>query len=276
MAPVLDFRVMDSATFPDASLALHVRSYGAEDGTDRHDFAQLVLPLSGAVLLDIEGRQARLDQHGMAVVAPGSWHTQCGSGPNRSLVVDIDSATIARGPWERLLERRFTALDPAARKLVDYMATMNALQPARPGLPDLLRGWVPLLLDTVASGQARAQVRPVSRLSALLAEVQRQPGLPWTAESMARGAGLSASRLHALFRAELDTTPRAWLLEQRIACARDWLAGTNKPIVQVALDAGFSDQSGLTRALRAATGLTPAAYRRQYARHALNDDPMRR
>ena len=80
---------------------------------------------------------------------------------------------------------------------------------------------------------------------------------------MARASGVSVSRLHALFREELDTTPHAWLLEQRLVKAREWLATTEAPIAEIALRAGFSEQSALTRALRKATGMTPAAYRRQ-------------
>jgi AraC-like DNA-binding protein len=79
---------------------------------------------------------------------------------------------------------------------------------------------------------------------------------------MARSAGLSVSRLHALFRTELDTSPHAWLRDVRLARARAWLAETARPIADIALAAGFSDQSALTRALRDATGMTPGAYRR--------------
>jgi AraC-like DNA-binding protein len=81
---------------------------------------------------------------------------------------------------------------------------------------------------------------------------------------MAAALGLSVSRLHALFREEHGTTPHAWLLERRIARACDWLVRTDLPIADLALLAGFSEQSALTRAMRNATGLTPAAYRRQH------------
>jgi transcriptional regulator GlxA family with amidase domain len=122
----------------------------------------------------------------------------------------------------------------------------------------LLTGWVPLLLDTLVLDAPR----PTSRLAALLARVEAEPGLAWTTDTMARSAGLSVSRLHALFRTELDTSPHAWLRDVRLARARAWLAETARPIADIALAAGFSDQSALTRALRDATGMTPGAYRR--------------
>jgi AraC-like DNA-binding protein len=125
--------------------------------------------------------------------------------------------------------------------------------------PALLQGWVPLLLDTLALDAPR----PASRLAALMARVEADPGQPWTTEAMAAQLGLSVSRLHALFREELDLSPHAWLQGVRIARVREWLAGTDLPIAELALRAGFSEQSALTRAMRKATGLTPAAYRRE-------------
>lgn len=241
---MLDWRPMDAPS-------LHVRSYGADLGADRHDYAQLVLPLDGAVLLDIEGRQDRLDMLHGACVAPGAWHAQAGDGPNASLILDVGAGALSHPAWERLLERPFMALGPGARKLIEFMGVMRAQ-------PDLLAGWVPLLLDTLALDPPR----PTSRLAALLARVDAEPGLAWTTETMARSAGLSVSRLHALFRTELATSPHAWLRDLRLSRARAWLVETSRPIADIALAAGFSDQSALTRALRDATGMTPGAYRR--------------
>jgi AraC-like DNA-binding protein len=126
--------------------------------------------------------------------------------------------------------------------------------------PAVVQGWVPLLLDTLSLDAPR----PRSRLAALRASIEAEPGLAWTTESMARAAGVSVSRLHALFNEELDSSPHAWLLAHRLERAREWLASSDAPIAAIALRAGFSEQSALTRALRKATGMTPAAYRRQH------------
>jgi AraC-like DNA-binding protein len=234
---------------------LHLRSYGADVSADRHVFAQLVLPVSGAVLLDIAGRRERLDPLRAACVPPDTWHAQYGEGANQSLILDVEPAAMAHPAWDRMLDRPFMTLGPGARKLVEFMGVMRAQAAAQ---PTLLQGWVPLLLDTLALDAPR----PTSRLAALLARVEAEPGLAWTTDSMALCAGLSVSRLHALFRTELDTSPHAWLRDIRLARARAWLAETSRPIADIALAAGFSDQTALTRALRDATGMTPGAYRR--------------
>lgn len=241
---------------------LHLRSYGQLRESDRHDFAQLVLPLSGTLLLEIEGRQGRLDPLHAAFVAPRAWHSQASAAPNRSIILDLDVASLAGMAPEaaaRLIEQPFPQLGPAARKLVEFMGIMAGPGLAAPPAPALLQGWVPLLLDTLALDAPR----PRSRLAALMARIEADPGQPWTTDTMAASAGLSVSRLHALFRDEFATSPHAWLLDLRLARARAWLAQSDMPIAEVALRAGFSEQSALTRAMRKAGGETPAAYRRQ-------------
>jgi len=240
---------------------LHLRSYGREHWGDRHGFAQLVLPVEGEVLLDIEARRARLDPLHGALIAPGAWHAQSSQGDNHSLIVDVDAAAFADGPWQALLERPFTPLAPAARKLVDFMG-MLARESTVSGT--LVRSWVPLLLDTLALNETR----PVSRLAALLARIEAGPGLAWSTASMAQVANLSVSRLHALFRDELQTSPHEWLLRCRLAQARAWLAGSSRSVADIAIASGFADQTSLTRAMRKVLDTTPAAYRRAVQQNA--------
>lgn len=246
---------------------LHVRTYGAREAPDRHAFAQLVLPVAGEVLIDIEGREGRLDALHGALVAPGAWHSQAGGEGNRSIIVDVGGAVLTQGSRERLLDAPFTVLPAAARKLVDFMALMTGTQAASAAI---VAGWVPLLLDTLAASPPQA----LSKLAALCARIEVEPGRPWTTESMARAAGVSVSRLHALFRAEYGTSPHAWLLQQRLDHACAWLARGNRPIADVALAAGFSDQSALTRAMRTSLDTTPAAYRRR-CRDSAQENPSK-
>ncbi|ALK97848.1 hypothetical protein AB595_16250 [Massilia sp. WF1] len=241
-----------------STVDLHLRSYGELTAPDRHDFGQLVLPLNGALLLEVEGRQGVLDPQRAGFVAPGAWHAQHGDAGNRSVIVDIGAEALAPDTAGRLFERPFAPLGPAARKLVEFMALM--LRADSGAAPSVVQGWVPLLVDTLALDAPR----PASRLAALLSRIEAEPGLAWTTESMAKAVGCSVSRLHTLFREEHDTTPHAWLLAHRLGRVRGWLADTDAPIAGIALRAGFSEQSALTRALRKATGMTPAAYRRQH------------
>ena len=235
---------------------LSLRSYAELRAPNRHDYVQLVLPMHGQLLLEIEGRTGRVDTQQGVVIASGAWHAQHSQVANSSIIVDVAEASVTSGNWQRLLDKPYMALGQGARKLIEYMGLMAQQQMLTPALA---QGWTPLLLDTLVLDAPQ----PTSRLSALLLRVQSDPGQPWSTDTMARCACLSVSRLHALFRSELQTTPHAWLLQQRLSRACELLASSKTTIAQIALAAGFSDQSALTRAMRDSIDVTPSAYRRQ-------------
>ena len=240
---------------PQPAIDLSFRSYAEIGAPNRHDFVHLVLPLHGQLLLDIDGRAGKVDAQQGVVIPAHTWHAQHSQVANHSIILDVGAATVARGCWQLLLERPYTAIGPGARKLIEYLGVMAQQQALTPAI---VAGWTPLLLDTLLLGEPQ----PRSRLGALVARVQAEPGLPWSTASMARFASLSVSRLHALFREEMDASPHAWLLQQRMARACELLAASDASLAGIALAAGFSEQSALTRAMRDSMDVTPAAYRR--------------
>ncbi len=87
------------------------------------------------------------------------------------------------------------------------------------------------------------------------------PGADWPVARMAAEVGVSGSRLHALFAREFGLSPQAWLGAARLRWAKRQLLGGDASISAIALHAGYSEQSALTRALRRETGMTPRQWR---------------
>ncbi|MEN8374330.1 MAG: AraC family transcriptional regulator [Gemmatimonadota bacterium] len=85
---------------------------------------------------------------------------------------------------------------------------------------------------------------------------------PPAAARLAADAGVSASHLSRAFRDAFGCSIPRYLRDLRVRRAALLLAETPDPVSAVALDAGFYDQSHLTRSFRAALGVTPSAYRR--------------
>jgi AraC family transcriptional regulator len=81
-------------------------------------------------------------------------------------------------------------------------------------------------------------------------------------EAAAREAGVHRSQLARMFRRHYGVPPSVYRRRLLLARAADALARSPTPLAQVAADAGFCDQSHLSRALRSETGLTPAQLRR--------------
>jgi AraC-like DNA-binding protein len=73
-------------------------------------------------------------------------------------------------------------------------------------------------------------------------------------------SGLSRFDLARQFRALLGTSPYRYSLLRRLAQVKKHIH--EKPIIDLALEAGFADQAHFTRAFRRAFGVTPARYRR--------------
>ncbi|WKV51445.1 helix-turn-helix transcriptional regulator [Dickeya fangzhongdai] len=235
---------------------LSIRGYGALEAPHRHDHSQLVLPLSGSLCIDISGQSAQLDRRLAAYVDRHSPHAQESRGTNQFLIVDVEPGHLDPHVAEYLASYRFMSLAPEANHLIDYMGGMltNGRVPE-----SRVQLWAPLLLDALTGEGAQ----PRSRLAGLMAAIESDPFLDWTTEFMAQQAGMSVSRLHAVFRSERDTTPHAWLARLRLGRVQHWLATTTLPIAEIAYRGRYADQSALTRAMRKATGLTPSAFRQQ-------------
>lgn len=81
-----------------------------------------------------------------------------------------------------------------------------------------------------------------------------------TAE-LAKAAGVSERHLHRQLRATLGLTPHELMLRTRIQSAAEALAKTSAPIIEIALNHGFCDQSAFTQQFRKRTGMTPKQFR---------------
>ncbi|HYG07353.1 MAG TPA: AraC family transcriptional regulator [Stenotrophomonas sp.] len=238
--------------------ALSLRSYGADGGAHAHEHVQVVLPLVGGMALEVGGRGGEVDASRGAFIAPGTPHAQSARGNNCFLILDCAAAEIGAASCERLARQPWLAIPPTLRRLLHYID----LRRADGSLPAAVSAHcLPLLLQALAP-----EATPAQRLHRLLQRIDAAPGQPWPVERMAAELHLSASRLHALFRQQLDTTPQAWLAELRLRHVLDALAQTDTPLATLALETGWADQTTLTRAMRRATGQTPAAYRRRQRR----------
>lgn len=77
--------------------------------------------------------------------------------------------------------------------------------------------------------------------------------------------GVSPYRLSRAFRQHYGMSIGAFLRRLRVDHAMELLADPDLPLVEVALDSGFYDQSHLTNVFKRHTGLTPATFRRRVA-----------
>ncbi|MER6089229.1 GlxA family transcriptional regulator [Streptomyces bluensis] len=105
---------------------------------------------------------------------------------------------------------------------------------------------------------------PDESLAPLLAWAQERLGDPLTVAGLATHAAVSPATLHRRFRAQLGTTPLAWLTGERVALACRLIERGEERLDVVAARSGLGTAANLRARLRRETGLSPSAYRRRF------------
>jgi PAS domain S-box-containing protein len=81
--------------------------------------------------------------------------------------------------------------------------------------------------------------------------------------SLAEMAGLAPARFARIIKRVYRLTPNQLISKTRISAAVEMLAGSDRPIAEIASACGFYDHSAFTRAFRLAMGVSPSGFRNQ-------------
>jgi AraC family transcriptional regulator len=89
---------------------------------------------------------------------------------------------------------------------------------------------------------------------------------PLTLDDMAHEAGVHPVHLVTVFRRHLRSTPGDFLRQRRIDFAVTQLLDARAPLIEIALQTGFCDQSHFCRVFKSLIGMTPTAYQKLFSR----------
>lgn len=174
------------------------------------------------------------------------------------------------GPYVEITD--IAALSAVLHRLVRVMHQL-ALRSGRPGAPDPLPDrdrWARveaegLLLQALAMIGHQAAGRATDldpRLAEAVELIMIDPAGRPTLSGLAAGLGLSSRQLSRLFRAELGTTFRDFVVEVRLQRAHTLLQETPMTVTEIAEALGYPDHVLLSRQFRARFGQPPSAARR--------------
>ncbi|WIW44824.1 AraC family transcriptional regulator [Bradyrhizobium sp. 62B] len=82
-------------------------------------------------------------------------------------------------------------------------------------------------------------------------------------QQIAAEFGLSVSHFSRAFRVSTGVPPHQWLLRQRVNAAKQLMTARDLSLSEIAISAGFANQSHFTRVFSAQVGTSPAAWRRE-------------
>lgn len=177
--------------------------------------------------------------------------------------------------WNALL--RWPAISPREPSLLHLRVTearlMRRITDAMRQAHEAATGAIPLRWQFALNHLERAllwcdTINPRSHPAPMDARVQRATEFithnmtrNLSLDEIAEAAGLSVSRLCELFRAELDTTPRAFLERHRMERARQLLESTSQPIHVIAQQVGYENPFHFTLRFKRAMQVSPRAFR---------------
>lgn len=230
------------------------------------------------------------DQFGIGVIAFGTQSSWSGVGRVEASAGDVitlnpgemhDGAPLdgnARG-W------RIIYLDPALVAREVEQEIVGQVEIVRPVVPDrLLAGHFARLFACLTASQSKPPAMDENLLRCLIylfrkhgtarrfsngpspcvaKALRRLDSAPEASVSLGELAAMSGvSRFQLLrgFAREIGITPHAYLVQRRVRLARQLLACGQTP-AQAAVQAGFADQSHMTRAFVRQLGITPSRYR---------------
>jgi AraC family transcriptional regulator len=88
---------------------------------------------------------------------------------------------------------------------------------------------------------------------------------PPSLNELAKAVEIHPTHLARVFRQFERCTVGDYIREVRINYARERMLGSNEPLVEIALAAGFADQTHFTRSFKRVTGMTPSEFRRLFS-----------
>jgi AraC-like DNA-binding protein len=242
-----------------------------------HEALQLLLPASPLVITDA--------QRCVTAVYPGQVHVTsplelCAARSNDHTRVSVRVMLLSPTVVEKLREVGAVNECETSPRLAHWIVDDAALHSELTTLFDALRG--PLVALESASrllaciarilGHGAARRRVTAEPDVAIARgvtgvrdhLRAHPADGVTLDDLASVARLGKFQLLRTFRRAYGLTPHEYHMELRLARARRLLA-EGRPLSRVTYDAGFADQSHLTRRFKAFFDLTPARYARQVA-----------
>lgn len=162
---------------------------------------------------------------------------------------------------------RFSAPSlPPSPKALPVVAWMEALSASASSLrgEELALRLVERVIAAIADerpGPAAPTGREAKRVVEAVRLVEAEASGPVDLKQMAAAAGMSKYHFLRVFRRLTGLTPHQYLISARLRRAALALASSRRPVIDVALDAGFGDLSTFNSRFRATFGLTPTQYR---------------
>lgn len=236
-----------------------VRQYDPLATFHAHDHHQIVLPIQGTLAMVVDDREGAVSDLHAAAIPAGQEHGFAGSSDNAFLVVDIPADTGENALWSGTGDMPFVRFDESLRGFCETVMRDSRVLNG-PGVRAQVAGAI--LVEALERAIGLSPETGVGSLAKAVALIESRFADPLSVQAIAREAGVSESRLYALFEERFHTSPQRFVVQRRMERAGLYLTESRLSLAEIAHRVGYGDQSAFSRAFRRVWGETPAAYRR--------------
>ncbi|MBI3349310.1 MAG: helix-turn-helix transcriptional regulator [Burkholderiales bacterium] len=259
---------------PTPARPLRAKSRRLEHLTDiqphRHDWAQLVFSMTGAVRVNTEGIQSAAWPAASATyivppsravwIPPGIVHAVTAIEQADLRTLYLADGQLDGAAWQvgRVLE-----VSPLLRELMQALpADPDPYPPEAPHDADRRRGIEQLILAELRRARPLAlgvALPQDARLRKLCEAMLREPGRHAGLDAWAAEAGASPRTLSRLFREQLGTSFAQWRSQLLLAHALT-LAARGRPMSLIAAELGYASASAFTAMVTRTVGMPPSRF----------------
>ena len=100
-------------------------------------------------------------------------------------------------------------------------------------------------------------------IARVLQAIHQDPAFSWSLEDLCDIAGMSRTSFVNKFSTCMSTTPLNYITQWRMQIARQLLADTGAPMIDIAEQAGYNSEAAFGRVFKKHFDIAPASYRRQ-------------
>lgn len=229
-----------------------------------HEQAHVTLFLAGACHETYLGKTRTLTPLSVTYFHPGESHSlQVVGGPFRSFDIELSDDWVNRF-LERpiaptaLLDAQNQSIAQLTARLYSEFKEMDEVSPLA------IEGLALEILAGLARSSASVRTKRTPRwLGQVIELIHDEFARSLTLTELASAAGVHPSHLAQVFREHYRCTPGEFIRRVRVERAIQQMADPGASLADIALAAGFSDQSHFSRVFKRATGMTPARFRQR-------------
>ncbi|HEX6188668.1 MAG TPA: AraC family transcriptional regulator [Pyrinomonadaceae bacterium] len=232
-----------------------------------HELTNLAFVVAGSFTEILDRRSIECDRQSVLIKPPGEAHAnRYGRSGMRCLLVEItppqlDDLHPCSGALAEVRHVRGGLLSMLGTRIYNEFRLRD--ETSSLAIEGLMLEALASLARQHNTRSMRGRPRWLSQVKEILhAEFHNRVSLAGVAATV----GIHPVQLARAFRRSFGCTPGDYVRQLRIDFARRELSDSDKPIVEIALAAGFAHQAHFSRVFKAQTGLTPKEFREAHRR----------